>query len=424
MDPISGAVYLAVSRYIFPTLGFWILLRCGSDLLKGRRHSGRDVVTLLLVTVFQGLNGFGFWLAGRRLAVMGYWGIAMIQWLMLLAYVLADKRGFALEALLFFLCSIGIGVVVSVKPEETAKQVMALAVGVTVYLSVLRLISNARRSRRSGWAAALFSLTLLAVTTIFGKEYYGAKSWLVIGPLSVQPSEFCKVCFVYAGAMFLNRGKRGLVAVTVYAALVCFCLIWMNDFGTAAVFFAAFLVMVLLRYGAVVALGLAAAGTGLAVWRLPAHALRRIAIWRHIWEQPLAGGYQQTRGLQCIAAGGLFGLGIGAGKMGRIFASDSDFVFAAVCETWGMLVAVLPVIGLALLLVYSVKKAQTGDAVPVIAGCGAAAILGVQGALNVLGTVDLLPMTGVTLPFVSNGGSAMVASWGLAAFIKAMGEEL
>lgn len=415
-----GAVYVAVCRWIFPVLGFWILLRCGSDLLKGRCHSGRDVVTLLLVTVFQGMNGFGFWLTGQRLAVLGCWAIAVLQWLMLLAYVLAGKKGFSLEALLFFLCSIGIAVVLAVKPGETAKQAAAVALGVAVYLSVLRLLS--KRGRKTVYFIAALGILLPVLTLIFGREYYGAKSWVVIGPVSVQPSEISKIFFVYAGAMFSGQGKRGLGLLILYTAAICVCLIGMNDYGSAAVFFTAFLTMALLSGGVTAALGLGAAGVGLAAWRMPAHALRRIALWRHIWQYPLSGGYQQTRGLMCICAGGFFGLGIGAGKMGRIFASDSDFVFATVCETWGMLVAVLPLMGLALLLVFSVKMAGEGGTVPVIAGCSAAAILGVQGALNVLGTVDLLPMTGVTLPFVSNGGTAMVASWGLAAFIKAMGD--
>ena len=416
MDPVYGAVYLALARYIIPVFGFWILLRCGADLLRGRQNAVRDVVSLLLVTVFQGLNGFGFWVAGQRMAVLGYWAVAMLQWLMLLAYVLAGKSGFSLETLLFFLCSLGIGAVMAVKPEETGKQAIAVALGVAVYLLVLWSISHEQRRRFVANIAAVLGLLLPALTLIFGKEYYGAKSWLALGPLSVQPSEISKICFIYAG-----MEKKSLIWILLYGAVVCAGMIFMNDFGSAVVFFGALFMMMLLNWGAFAALAAATAGIGVGLGRMPAHALRRFALWRHIWEEPMADGFQQTRGLMCIAAGGVFGLGIGAGRMKNIFAADSDVVFATICETWGLLVGVMPLVGVGILLLYAVRMAA-GGGWRGIAGCGAVTMLGIQTALNVLGTVDWLPMTGVTLPFVSNGGTAMVASWGLAAFIKAMGD--
>ena len=418
MDPV------AAMRYVFPALGLWILLRCGSDLLKGRQDPTRDVITLLLVTVFQSLNCACFLMIGTAgydvAVVLAYGGLSVLQWALLLAYLLADRRGFALECLLFFLCTVGIGAVAATRPEEILKQTAAVLIGVMLYVVMDWLLSDMKRVEKMGYAVATVGVLLLIVTLLFGKEYYGAKSWVVIGPISVQPSEISKVCFAFAGAAFLNRGKSGFVLLMLYAAVVCICLIWMNDFGGAVLFFAAFLVMVLLHTGIFGALGLAAMGVGVVWWRMPPHALRRFAMWRHIWEQPLSGGYQQTRALICIASGGLFGLGIGGGKMSSIFAADSDVVIATVCETWGLLMGGLPVAGLAILVLCAIRRSQLGDRFRVIAGCAGVTILAVQGALNVLGTVDLLPMTGVTLPFVSNGGTGMVAAWGLAAFMKAM----
>jgi cell division protein FtsW (lipid II flippase) len=124
-----------------------------------------------------------------------------------------------------------------------------------------------------------------------------------------------------------------------------------------------------------------------------------------------------------MAAGGLFGLGFGNGRMESVFAADSDMVFAAFCEVWGLLAGVLPIVALGLLVIYGVKRSGKTEDFSAIAGCGAATVLAVQGVLNVLGSVDVLPMTGVTLPFVSNGGTAMVAAWGLMALIKKMERE-
>jgi len=122
----------------------------------------------------------------------------------------------------------------------------------------------------------------------------------------------------------------------------------------------------------------------------------------------------------CIASGGLFGLGGGNGWLKYVAASDTDLVFAFVAEEWGLLLAVFMVLAVVCLAAFVVRSASVGrSSFYTIGACAAAAILLVQTVLNVFGTLDLLPLTGVTLPFVSNGGSSMIACWGLLAFIKA-----
>ena len=150
------------------------------------------------------------------------------------------------------------------------------------------------------------------------------------------------------------------------------------------------------------------------------HALRRFASWRHIWDDPLGTGYQQTQALMCLASGGMFGLGAGNGKMYRIFAADSDVVFATLSEEWGILLAIMLVICILVMGLFSLRMAGIGRSTfYTIGSCTAAGILLVQTIFNVLGTLDVLPLTGVTFPFVSNGGSSMIGAWGLLAFIKA-----
>ena len=159
---------------------------------------------------------------------------------------------------------------------------------------------------------------------------------------------------------------------------------------------------------------------GSIVVRIAPHALERFATWRHIWEDPGDSGYQQTQSLMCLASGGLFGLGAGNGKMYRIFAADSDVVFATLSEEWGIIMAILLVVCVLALGLFSLRMAGIGrSAFYTISSCTAAGILLVQTILNVLGSLDILPFTGVTFPFVSNGGSSMIGAWGLLAFIKA-----
>ena len=196
----------------------------------------------------------------------------------------------------------------------------------------------------------------------------------------------------------------------------------MNDFGTALIFFCAFLIIAFLRSGSVGTVGLAITSLGFAgvvALKIAPHALRRFTAWRHIWEYPLTTGYQQTNALMCVAAGGFFGLGIGQGWMKNLFAADSDVVFATIAEEWGLVMALLPILCILVLGIFAMRSAAVGrSSFYTIGACTAAGIMLFQSALNALGTVDVLPFTGVTFPFLSNGGTSMIAAWGLLAFIK------
>ncbi len=263
------------------------------------------------------------------------------------------------------------------------------------------------------------------ITLLFGKEYHGAKNWLIIAEMSFQPSELSKVCFVFVGASAMDRivTKRNLILFIIYSVIICGCLALMNDFGTALIFFVAFLVIAYMRSGNVGTLALACTGLGFAgviALKIAPHALSRFTTWRHIWEDPLGAGYQQTRALMCIASGGLFGLGAGQGWLNHVFAADSDIVFATLSEEWGLVMALLLVACILAIGLFAVRSAPLQrSSFFAIGSCTAAAILLVQTMFNVLGTLDVLPLTGVTFPFVSNGGSSMIGVWGLLAFIKA-----
>ena len=161
----------------------------------------------------------------------------------------------------------------------------------------------------------------------------------------------------------------------------------------------------------------------LAVKNFP-HVQERFSGYGHIWSHVYDNkGYQQTRSLICIASGGIFGLGLGRGwmhVMAGAGASDTDLVFAYVSEEWGLLMACMMVVALALLGLFVARSAKVGrSSFYTIAATAAVSMLLIQATLNFFGTVDFLPLTGVTFPFVSNGGSSMMCCWGLLAFIKA-----
>ena len=197
----------------------------------------------------------------------------------------------------------------------------------------------------------------------------------------------------------------------------------MNDFGTALIFFCAFLVIAYMRSGSVGTIALACTSLGFAgvvALKIAPHALRRFASWRHIWEVPLDGGYQQTRALMCMASGGLLGMGAGNGWMRNVFAADSDVAVATLCEEWGLIMLIMVLFAVVAMAIFCVRSAAVGrSSFYTIGACTAVSIMLMQTILNTLGTVDVLPLTGVTFPFLSNGGSSMICSWGLLAFVKA-----
>lgn len=356
----------------------------------------------------------------------GFAALVIGEWAMYLFYRTIRRRGFEIELLAFFLSTLGMAVLATVSPSDIKKQVIAAALGIVIFFVVGWSLRDLDRAKKIRYLASFAGLGILAVNLVFGEEQYGARNWIHIGNTSLQPSELVKVCFVYVGASTMDRivTRRNMFLFIGYSAAICLCLVLMNDFGTALIFFTAFLVIAYLRSGNFATIGLACAATGFAgvlAIRFRPHLVSRFSAWRHVWEHSLeSGGYQQTRAMMCIASGGLLGLGGGNGWLKYIAAGDTDLVFATVSEEWGLLIGIMMVLAVAVLCAFVVRSASVGrSSFYTIGACAAVSILMVQTILNVLGTVDVLPLTGVTFPFVSNGGSSMLSAWGLLAFIKA-----
>lgn len=400
-----------------------------SQLRKNGSGSFTTVLNLILLTLFQVVIALGFLMNGNTAALLpaleGFGGVIVCQWALFFFYCAIHRKSFELETLAFLLCTMGMAAITAVKPGEVTKQLIAMGIGILAFLTVGWSLRDLERAKRFRYLAVVAGVGFLAVTLVFGTEYYGARNWLIIGNLSLQPSELAKVCFVYAGASTMDRimNKRNLILFIGYSVLICGLLAIMNDFGTALIFFCAFLIIAYLRSGSFGTVALAATSlffAGVMALRIAPHAMQRFSIWRHVWESPLDGGYQQTRALMCIASGGLLGLGPGNGWLKNVFAADSDIVFATISEEWGLILACMLVLCVAVFGIFSVRTARVArSSFYSIGACTAAGILVIQTIFNCLGTVDILPFTGVTFPFLSNGGTSMIGSWGLLAFVKA-----
>ena len=390
-------------------------------------HAVHQVPTLLLLTLFQLLTAIQLILGGcdPALELTAFGGLIGLEWALYLALRAFRRTGFEAETLAFFLCTMGLAVVSSSAPESLIKELLAIVAGVCVFLVVCWSLRDLERAKTVRYLAAVAGIGLLAFNLLFGVEKFGARTWIQLGGVSFQPSEFVKVCFIYVGASTLSRlmAKRNIVLFIAYSAVICACLALMKDFGTAIIFFVAFLVIAFLRSGnfATIALAIAATGfAGVLVLRFLPYARNRFEAWGHVWDYALTTGYSQTRSMMCIASGGLFGLGPGKGWLKYVAASDTDLVFAFVSEEWGLIMAVLMVACIVILACFVVRSAPAGrSCFYTIGACAAVTVMVTQTILNVFGMADFLPLTGVTLPFVSNGGSSMVCVWGLLAFIKA-----
>ena len=390
-------------------------------------HAVHQVPTLLLLTLFQLLTAIQLILGGcdPALELTAFGGLIGLEWALYLALRAFRRTGFEAETLAFFLCTMGLAVVSSSAPESLIKELLAIVAGVCVFLVVCWSLRDLERAKTVRYLAAVAGIGLLAFNLLFGVEKFGARNWIQLGGVSFQPSEFVKVCFIYVGASTLSRlmAKRNIVLFIAYSAVICACLALMKDFGTAIIFFVAFLVIAFLRSGnfATIALAIAATGfAGVLVLRFLPYARNQFEAWGHVWDYALTTGYSQTRSMMCIASGGLFGLGPGKGWLKYVAASDTDLVFAFGSEEWGLIMAVLMVACIVILACFVVRSAPAGrSCFYTIGACAAVTVMVTQTILNVFGMADFLPLTGVTFPFVSNGGSSMVCVWGLLAFIKA-----
>lgn len=407
-------------------------LQSGARTKAGKGHS--PGLTLVLLTLLQALLVFSFVIndAGPLARIFTSFAIlAGVEWAFFIAQKLIRRSGFEVETIAFFLMSFGLAVAASSDPANLYKQLVSMGLGMVIFLIVglcLRDLETAAKLRR---VAAIAGVVLLAANLALGSRVNGSQNWIYLGGFSFQPSELVKVCFVLAGASTMDRivTRRNLLLFVLYTAFIGACLVVMNDFGTATIFFLGFLAIALLRSSSYPSVALILAGVGmaavmvvtviLAVKYFP-YVRNRFAGYGHIWAYMNDKGYQQANSLICIASGGLFGLGAGCGWLKNVAAADTDLVFAFVCEEWGLLMAGTMIIALGALGLFVVRSAKVArSSFYTIGATAAISILLGQAILNFFGTVDFLPLTGVTFPFVSSGGSSMMCCWGLLAFIKA-----
>lgn len=351
----------------------------------------------------------------------------------------AMQRDDVLPALAIVLSALGLLLVSRLSPQLAHKQQYWLLVSLGLAIVLAPAFTFFRRMAAYKYVWVLLSLLLFVLLLFFGQEVNGARLWIKLGPVQYEPVELIKLFIVFFLAAYLaetadviararpwsiraNLKYLGPLVLGWGASMAI--LILQRDIGMAALLLATFAVLLYVathRWDLVVgSLGIFG---GVAVW--VAHHFHyvgtRIAVWRDPFADPLGAGYQASQGYYSLAAGGLFGTGYRLGHPGFIPDAATDYVYAAFSEEFGLIGAIV-VLALFLLLVRRIITIATAqpDLYTRLLAAGLGATLGFQVFIIVGGVIGLFPLTGITLPFISYGGSSLVANFVLVSLAWAM----
>jgi cell division protein FtsW (lipid II flippase) len=317
-------------------------------------------------------------------------------------------------------------------------QLMWTAVGIVAFIVVLVVIREPRVLQRYTYTLGTLGLILLAIPALLPASHSsvnGAKVWIILGGFSIQPGEFARIALAVFFAGYLVRKRdvlslagrrflgidlprgRDMGPILVLWGIAMLILIFESDIGVAALFFGLFVAMLYIatqrKSWLLIGILLFLAGALLAGAIIP-HVHERFTIWRHPFAPGTIQGssYQLVQGLEGMAFGGIFGTGLGQGQPYRTPLVQSDFIFTGLGEELGLtgLMALLLIFGLLVQRGLRAALAVRDPSAKLLAA-GLAFVLALQVFIIVGGVTQLIPLTGITTPFLSQGGSSLVASW-------------
>ena len=359
----------------------------------------------------------------------------------------APKADPAILPIVFALSGIGICFVERLAPNLAMNQVMWLFLGVAFMVLVMALVRNLDKVANYKYTLMIVGFLLLLSPLVpgLGQEIYGSRIWLGIGKFSFQPGEIAKIAIVLFLAGYLAQNREMLSVFTWRVGpfnlpdirtLLPLLLMWLvalvivvfeKDLGSALVFFFLFLVMLYVATGKkfylVVGLGLIAIG-GVGAYLAFGHVQVRVDNWLDPFADAQNTGYQLVQGIYSIADGDLFGVGVGRGLAEQIPVVESDYIFAAIAEEIGLLGAAgVLLLFLCLAIRGFVTAARAKSDVSSFVAVGLTTMIVLQAFIIVGGVTRLIPLTGLTLPFISQGGSSLLASFIAVGFLMRCGDE-
>ena len=300
--------------------------------------------------------------------------------------------------------------------DKSIKQFKIAVISTVVALLIPIIIRKLRFITKMYWFYTLAGIGLLALVAIAATSTYGAKLSFSFGGISVQPSDFVKIIYVFAIAGLLTNAKdfKKLVIATALAAIHVLILVVSKDLGSAMIFFVTYLVMLFVstRNPFLVLTGiLAGSGAAVGAYFLFAHIRVRVQAWKDPFKDYQGGGYQICQSLFSISAGSWFGTGLCQGSPNAIPFVEQDFMFSAIAEELGTIFGIcLILVCMSCFIMFVNIAMQLSNRFYRLVAVGLGSTYAAQIFLTVGGGIKLIPMTGVTLPFVSYGGSSMLST--------------
>lgn len=314
-----------------------------------------------------------------------------------------------------FLVSVGLVIQFRISPSVAMKQLVWIVMGMVCMIVTTLAIRRSKIWPNLWRILIVLSGVFLASAVVLGSEKFGASNWINIGIFSFQPSEFVKIMLIFVLAALLGR-ERNMKTMIIAAGYVGACLLLLllqKDLGAALLYAGTAMIMLYIATGNKLLLaGSAAGGAAGAVvaYKMFSHVRVRVALWKNPWAMYEKQGYQVVQGLIAIASGGLFGLGLMQSMPKSIPAAHTDYIFAVICAEFGVL------FGLALLafyLIFIIRGAiiamDCRNSFDAMVAIGCVSMLALQSFIIIGGVTKLIPLTGITLPFVSYGGSSILS---------------
>ena len=352
------------------------------------------------------------------------------------------SRDDTLPALAVLLASIGLAVVARLQPQLAQKQIVWLAFSLVLAVAAGPAFDRFRVLAAYKYIWILAAIALFVALALFGEEVNGARLWIHFGPVRFEPVEVIKLLVVLFMASYLaetadviartrpwslRSNAKYLGPLFVGWGVSMMILTLEHDLGMAALLLATFVSMLYVATRRVDLVAGAIAVFGLGAWWAATHyryVETRIAVWKDPFHDPLGAGYQAVQSLFSLANGGLFGTGFGLGRPDYIPEVATDYVYAAFGEEWG---AIGSIALLALFLAVVLRALRVANRQPdlyaKLLATGLAAVFGFQILIIVGGVLHLFPLTGITLPFISYGGSSLVTNFLLVALVWAISSE-
>ena len=314
------------------------------------------------------------------------------------------------------LLSVGFVVLTRLSYNKALKQFFIVAVSAVVAMAVPWVISKLRFLRDLKWLYALLGIGMLSVVLVLGAVTNGSKLSYSIGGITFQPSEFVKIIFVFylAAALWKNHDLGAICLSAIFAGLHVMILVLSKDLGSALIFFAVYICLVYIASGRVryFFAGLLCGGLAACMaYGLFDHVKVRVQAWKDPWSVIDSQGYQITQSLFAVSTGGFWGRGLFQGNPGTIPYVEEDFVFSAIAEELGIVVGIcILLIALNCFVLLMKLSMEIKDKFYQLLAAGIGIVYLFQVFLTVGGGTKFIPMTGVTLPFISYGGSSILTS--------------